>query len=106
MLALSTGYLLALLVAARDSIRNPAAAAMTADAAPLRLAVLVPAHNEESGIEATLESLAACEYPADARRIVVIADNCTDGTAELLAPGPAPRSGSAPTPRGGARGSP
>jgi GT2 family glycosyltransferase len=80
-LALSSGYLLALLVAARDSIRNPAPAAVVDDEAPLRLAVLVPAHNEESGIEATLESLAACEYSAGARRVVVIADNCTDGTA-------------------------
>jgi 1,2-diacylglycerol 3-beta-glucosyltransferase len=79
-LALSSGYLLALLVAARDSIRNPATAAAVSDEAPLRLVVLVPAHNEESGIEATLESLAACEYPAGARRIVVIADNCTDST--------------------------
>ncbi|HEY0390958.1 MAG TPA: glycosyltransferase family 2 protein [Solirubrobacterales bacterium] len=79
-LALSSGYLLALLLAARDSIRNPAAATAVADGEPLRLAVLVPAHNEESGIEATLESLAACDYPAGSRRVVVIADNCTDGT--------------------------
>jgi 1,2-diacylglycerol 3-beta-glucosyltransferase len=82
-LALSTGYLLALLVAARDSIRHPAAGTTVADEQPLRLAVLVPAHDEESGIEATLESLAACEYPIEARRIVVIADNCTDATAAL-----------------------
>lgn len=84
-LALSTGYLLALLVAARDSLRNPVAAAAVGDEAPLRLAVLVPAHNEEGGIEATLESLAACGYPPGARRIVVIADNCTDGTAACCA---------------------
>jgi hypothetical protein len=82
-LALSTGYLLALLVAARDSVRHPAAGTTVADEQPLRLAVLVPAHNEESGIEATLDSLSACEYPPDARRIVVIADNCTDATAAL-----------------------
>lgn len=82
-LALSTGYLLALLVAARDSIRNPVAGTALVDRPPLRLAVLVPAHDEESGIGATLESLAACEYPGDGRRIVVIADNCTDATAAL-----------------------
>lgn len=80
-LALSSGYLLALLVAARDSVRNPATATAVAEEPPLRLAVLVPAHNEEGGIGATLDSLAACEYPAGARRTVVIADNCTDGTA-------------------------
>ncbi|MDX6610220.1 MAG: hypothetical protein QOF85_2145 [Solirubrobacterales bacterium] len=79
-LALSTGYLLALLAAARDSTRNPVAATAVAGE-PMRLAVLVPAHDEEGGIGATLESLAACEYPLDARRIVVIADNCSDGTA-------------------------
>jgi GT2 family glycosyltransferase len=84
-LALSSGYLLALLVAARDSIRNPGVEAPLADQPALRLAVLVPAHNEESGIEATLESLAACEYPADSRRTVVIADNCTDGTVACCA---------------------
>ena len=78
---MSSGYLLALLVAARDSIRNPAPTAVVGDEAPLRLAVLVPAHDEESGIGATLESLAACKYPAGGRRTIVIADNCTDGTA-------------------------
>ncbi len=83
-LTLSTGYLLALLVAARDSIRNPAEPA-AADGEPLRLAVLIPAHNEQSGIEATLESLAACEYPAGSWRTIVIADNCTDGTAACCA---------------------
>jgi hypothetical protein len=82
-LALSSGYLLALLVAARDSIRNPEAGTTVVDRPPLRLAVLVPAHDEASGIEATLESLAACEYPGDARRIIVIADNCSDATAAL-----------------------
>jgi hypothetical protein len=82
-LALSTGYLLALLVAARNSARNPTAAPALAGESPLRLAVLVPAHDEEDGIGATLESLAACEYPAGARRVVVIADNCTDATARL-----------------------
>ena len=80
-LALCSGYLLALLVAARDSARGDAAATGLAAGQPLRLAVLVPAYNEESGIEATLESLAACEYPVAARRVVVIADNCTDDTA-------------------------
>src|SRR5947208_3488359 len=77
-LALSSAYLLGLLVAARDSIRNPPAGATLAERLPLRLAVLVPAHDEASGIGATLASLAGCDYPADARRIIVIADNCGD----------------------------
>lgn len=42
---------------------------------------LVPAHNEAVGIVATIRSLQAQTIPPD--RIVVVADNCTDGTAEL-----------------------
>jgi 1,2-diacylglycerol 3-beta-glucosyltransferase len=83
-LTLATAYLLALLLAARDAIRNPGRpAAAGAEPEGLRLVVLVPAHDEEAGIGATLESLAACEYPASARRTVVIADNCGDGTAAV-----------------------
>lgn len=84
-LALSTGYLLALLVAARDSVRNPAPPRPSDPESQLRLAVLVPAHDEEGGIETTLASLFSCRYPAAARRVVVVADNCGDGTAALAA---------------------
>jgi hypothetical protein len=80
-LALSSGYLLLLLCAARSYARTPAGA-VTGDP-HLRLVVLIPAHDEEVGIDATLKSLAACTYPAEARRTFVIADNCTDRTAEL-----------------------
>jgi 1,2-diacylglycerol 3-beta-glucosyltransferase len=45
--------------------------------------VIVPAHNEERDIVATVTSLLAMDYPADMRRIVVVADNCTDETASL-----------------------
>ena len=48
-----------------------------------RIAVLVPAHNESSGIIPTLRDLCACDYPARLRDIFVIADNCTDDTAEI-----------------------
>lgn len=44
--------------------------------------VIVPAHNEELGIGATVESLKALDYAPDMRRIVVVADNCTDSTAD------------------------
>ena len=77
MLALSTGYLLGLLVAARGGAEPVAGES----AGRLRLVVLIPAHDEEPGIEATLAALASCEYPDDLRRTVVIADNCTDRTA-------------------------
>jgi cellulose synthase/poly-beta-1,6-N-acetylglucosamine synthase-like glycosyltransferase len=46
-----------------------------------RLAVLVPAHDEELLIARTVASLLAAEYPSARRTVVVIADNCTDATA-------------------------
>lgn len=45
--------------------------------------IVVPAHNEERGIAATIASLRAMEYPPDRFRILVIADNCVDGTARI-----------------------
>jgi len=43
--------------------------------------VIVPAHDEELGISATIESLLAVDYPAELRRVIVVADNCHDATA-------------------------
>jgi len=48
-----------------------------------RFAILVPAHNEVGIIENTLESIQRLKYPADLLETYVIADNCTDQTAEL-----------------------
>lgn len=45
--------------------------------------VVVPAHDEASGIEATVESLLSLDYPQGLFRVVVVADNCTDATARL-----------------------
>ena len=45
------------------------------------LAVLVPAHNEESGIAATLAAVRAQLAPGD--RLLVVADNCSDATADV-----------------------
>jgi 1,2-diacylglycerol 3-beta-glucosyltransferase len=53
-------------------------AADTAEAR--RIAVIVPAHNEEQVIEKTLTSLFNIDYPTDRFRVIVIADNCTDNT--------------------------
>lgn len=47
-------------------------------AAPTRICLLVAAHNEVAGIAATVEALAAV---APGARILVVADNCDDGTA-------------------------
>lgn len=48
-----------------------------------RFDIVVPAHNESAGIALTVASLRAIDYPDDRYRILVIADNCTDNTAEL-----------------------
>ena len=50
-------------------------------ARPERIAVLVPAHNESSGIAATVRHLKLQLRGAD--RLLVVADNCTDETASL-----------------------
>jgi cellulose synthase/poly-beta-1,6-N-acetylglucosamine synthase-like glycosyltransferase len=49
--------------------------------APLRLAVLIPAHNEEQELPATLTDLVSEMHAGD--RCIVIADNCEDGTARV-----------------------
>jgi len=80
-LAVSTGYLLTLLLAARG-VAQAATTPLVASPGGLRFVVLVPAHDEQSGIRATLESLELCSYPRDAWRTIVIADNCTDRTGD------------------------
>ena len=46
-----------------------------------RLLFLVPAHNEELLIDRCVRSLLEQAYPRERLQIVVVADNCTDGTA-------------------------
>lgn len=46
-----------------------------------RVAVLVPAHNEESGIAATIADILPQLGEGD--RLIVVADNCSDGTAAV-----------------------
>jgi cellulose synthase/poly-beta-1,6-N-acetylglucosamine synthase-like glycosyltransferase len=73
---LVAGYLLVLTLASRRSI-------VSAPAHPrVRFDVVVPAHDEEAGIQDTVRSLLALDYPAELRRVVVVADNCGDATAE------------------------
>ncbi len=45
------------------------------------VALLIPAHNEAAGISFTLESIKQAATPFT--RVIVIADNCTDNTAEV-----------------------
>ena len=52
-----------------------------------RIAIVVPAHNEESRLPRTLASLQAeCRRDADAE-VILVADNCSDGTAEVARQG-------------------
>lgn len=48
-----------------------------------RLLFLVPAHDEEVLIGDCVRSLVGMNYPVGSRRIVVIADNCSDSTASI-----------------------
>jgi 1,2-diacylglycerol 3-beta-glucosyltransferase len=47
-----------------------------------RFLFLIPAHDEVQGIGATVASVLALQYPRERVRIIVIADNCSDGTAD------------------------
>jgi GT2 family glycosyltransferase len=51
----------------------------------LRFDVVVPAHDEEASIAATVESLLAVDWPRELFRVLVVADNCSDATAERAA---------------------
>ncbi len=48
-----------------------------------RFAILVPAHNEELLLPRLLESLARVDYPRELYGVYVVADNCTDATAQV-----------------------
>jgi 1,2-diacylglycerol 3-beta-glucosyltransferase len=48
-----------------------------------RFDVIVPAHDEAAAIEGVIANLRRLAWRADALRIVVVADNCTDTTAAL-----------------------
>lgn len=77
----SVCYLTVLLAAA--AFRRRSRGYSSLDLPITTFTVLVPAHNEELVIAATLESLAAQKYPRNLYDVVVIADNCTDSTPEI-----------------------
>ena len=74
----AVGYLLVLLGAAAAGRRR---AAPPPGASRTRFAVLVPAHDEETVIADAVDALLAQDYPRAAFEVVVVADNCRDGTA-------------------------
>jgi 1,2-diacylglycerol 3-beta-glucosyltransferase len=76
----TTGYLLGLLGIA--AVRGLPDTLPAPEGEPLRVVVIVPAHDEQYGLPATLGYLAEQDYPAERLEVVVIADNCSDATAE------------------------
>jgi 1,2-diacylglycerol 3-beta-glucosyltransferase len=75
------GYLGALAWIARPKDKVPLVQRDT-EAQPF-LTFVVPAHDEASGIERTVESLLAVDYPRDRYSVCVVADNCSDNTKDL-----------------------
>ena len=76
---LATAYLLVLTVLSAE------APALPSPPPRVRFDILVPAHDEEVGIARTVASLLALEWPRESFRVLVVADNCSDGTASLAA---------------------
>jgi 1,2-diacylglycerol 3-beta-glucosyltransferase len=75
-LLLAAGYLLtATLLSARP--RRP-----SDPAADRKFRFVVPAHNESAGIGDTVRSLLSVDYPRQLFEVVVVADNCSDDTAD------------------------
>ncbi len=75
------GFSLYLLTLALASITYRQSAISHRKPPASRLAVLIPAHNEESLVGRCVESLIRQTYPRNLYRIIVIADNCSDATA-------------------------
>lgn len=53
------------------------------DAPTQRIALMIPAHNEQHGIEAVVAAALGLDYPTDQRDVFVIADNCDDDTVAI-----------------------
>jgi len=73
----STAWLALVLAAATARGRSPGTGRVR------RVAVVVPAHDEELVIGETLRGIASQRYPASLLSVVVVADNCSDGTARI-----------------------
>jgi cellulose synthase/poly-beta-1,6-N-acetylglucosamine synthase-like glycosyltransferase len=79
LLLLPLSYLLILALGAVRSASTP----KTQGRSPsTRFLVIVPAHNEVSVIQATINCLRAIDYPPHLFSIHIIADHCSDNTAE------------------------
>lgn len=63
--------------------RRPRAGRIAGSGERCRFDVIVPAHDEAAGIATTVRNLLSLAYPRDRYRVLVVADNCTDRTAEV-----------------------
>jgi cellulose synthase/poly-beta-1,6-N-acetylglucosamine synthase-like glycosyltransferase len=73
-----TLYLALLTLSGSLPARRPSATNL-----PGRIALLVPAHNEANGIRRTVDNLRAIARTDGNANVVVVADNCSDGTAAI-----------------------
>lgn len=69
------GYLASLALLGRRSAGGPGGST------GVLFDVIVPAHDEEEDIGATVDDLSKLDYPEPRRRVIVVADNCRDRTA-------------------------
>jgi hypothetical protein len=81
-LSMTTTYLLTILAGAATRSRAPRGAGCP-PGGRTRFAILVPAHDEEVLLPALLRSVADLDYPRERREVVVVADNCSDRTAQI-----------------------
>jgi hypothetical protein len=77
----SVVYCIFLLVGSLRRRKNPAQG--LAAYPSTRFCIIIPAHNEQTVIEATLASVSRLSYPSELVRCIVVADNCTDRTESL-----------------------
>ena len=82
MLWLALGHL-ALVSAAGALPPEPLPAPGCAPGRRLRVTVVVPAHDEQEGLPATLAALRRVRAPTGGFEVLVVADHCSDGTAAV-----------------------
>jgi cellulose synthase/poly-beta-1,6-N-acetylglucosamine synthase-like glycosyltransferase len=82
--AFVTSYYLFLAVVALLKPPKPWQNTETVDDPFRKFAIVVPAHNEEGAIINTLKSCREIDYPEALFEVFVIADNCSDDTAQVV----------------------
>lgn len=82
LLVIASGLAYHYILLAAGRSRHRASEFHLGDPAP-RVALLIPAHNEAEVITASVERLRQLDYPQDRFDVHVVADFCTDDTAEI-----------------------